>query len=95
MIVKMRFIAIVAAVTFGFVASENLVAAASCPSSVIAYQASGRFGLNVVSGRDKFKLAGEPFSITISACESMAPSQTGSDWAAYSPLHMTAQSQPA
>jgi hypothetical protein len=88
MVVKMRFIAVAAAVISGFAASENLVAA-SCPSSVIAYQASGRFGTNVVSGPDKFKLAGEPFSITIDACESNTPSKTGSDWAAYAPLYMT------
>jgi len=79
MVVKMRLIAKPAAVICGFAASQNLVAAASCPSAVIAYQTSGRFGLNVVSGLDKFKLAGEPFSITISACESKTPSTTGSD----------------
>src|ERR1035438_6636434 len=58
----------------GFAASENLVAA--CTTSV-TYQASGSFGANVVKGMDVFKLAGEPFSINLYACEGKAPSQTG------------------
>ena len=74
MIVNMRSIAIAAAVISGFAASENLVAA--CTTSV-TYQASGSFGANVVKGMDVFKLAGEPFSITLYACEGKTPSQTG------------------
>jgi hypothetical protein len=89
MVVKMRSIAIAAAVISGFAASENLVAASPCSSTVIVYQASGQFGNNVVSGTDKFKLAGEPFSITINACESATPVKTGPNYAAYSPLYMT------
>jgi hypothetical protein len=89
MVVKMRSIAIAAAVISGFAASQNLVAASSCTGSTVAYVAAGQFGAKVISGPDKFKLAGEPFSITISACESKTPSQTGPDWAAYSPLYMT------
>jgi len=85
----MRSIAIAAAVVSGFAASENMVAAATCPTSTIAYLASGSFGSKIVSGPDKFKLAGEPFSITVDACESKTPTRTGSDWAAYSPLYMT------
>ena len=89
MVVKMRSIAIAAAVISGFAASKNLVAAAPCSSTVITYQASGQFGSNVVSGTDKFKLAGEPFSITINACEAATPVKTGPNYAAYSPLYMT------
>ena len=87
MAVKMRSIAIAAAVMSGVAASQNLVA--SCSSTVIAYQASGMFGSNPISGFDRFELAGEPFSVTINACESLTPVKTGSDYAAYSPLYMT------
>ena len=66
MAVKMRSIAIAAAVMSGVAASQNLVA--SCSSTVIAYQASGMFGSNPISGFDRFELAGEPFSVTINAC---------------------------
>src|ERR1017187_8474974 len=87
MVVKMRSIAIAAAVISGFAASENLVA--SCSSSVIAYAASGTFGSTPVSGTDKFRLAGLPFSITLYACESKTPTKTGSDYAIYSPILLT------
>ncbi len=86
MIVKMRSIAIAAAVISGFAASENLVAA--CATSV-TYQASGSFGANVIKGLDAFKLAGEPFSITLYACEGKAPSQTGKYDSVYSGIALT------
>jgi len=75
MIIKMRSIAIAAAVISALAASKNLVAA-SCATSV-TYQASGHFGANVQKGPDGFKLAGEPFSIDMYACEGKAPSQKG------------------
>jgi hypothetical protein len=79
-----------AALISGFAVAENLIAA-SCPSEIIVYKATGTFGPNVVSGPDKFKLADEPFSISISTCESKTPTKTGSDYASYSPLVLSGQ----
>jgi hypothetical protein len=76
-----------AALICGFAGSEKLVA--SCSTSVIAYQASGTFGAKIVSGADKLGLAGEPFHITLVACESLKPTQTGSGYAAYTPIQLT------
>lgn len=88
MVVKMRSIAIAAVVISGFAGSENLVA--SCSSTVILYQTiNGTFGSNPVSGPDKLKLAGEPFKVTLYACESKTPKQVGSDYAIYSPIKLT------
>ncbi|MGA2736087.1 MAG: hypothetical protein ABSG65_01415 [Bryobacteraceae bacterium] len=83
--IQIRFIAIAATVVSGFAAAETL-AAATCNSTAIAYQASGEFGAAVLSGLDKLELAGEPFSITLYACETKAPIKTGSDYAEYSGL---------
>ena len=88
MVVKMRSIAIAAAVISSFAVSENLGAAA-CPTNIINYQASGTFGPNPISGPDKFKLEGEPFSISVKVCSNKVPTQKGSDYAAYSPLELT------
>jgi hypothetical protein len=85
MVVNKRSIAITAALVSSFAVSENMIAA-SCTGNPITYQARGTFGPNVVSGPDKFKLADEPFSISISVCESKAPTTQGSDYAAYGPL---------
>jgi uncharacterized protein (TIGR03437 family) len=85
MVVKMRFIAMAAAVISGFGASGDLIAS-TCNSTAIAYQASGEFGASVLGGADKLELAGEPFSITLYACETKAPIRTGSDYAVYSGL---------
>jgi hypothetical protein len=86
MIVKMRSIAIAAAVISGLAASENLVAA--CATSV-TYQAKGSFGAKVIQGADGFKLAGEPFTITLYACEGKAPSQTGKYDSVYTGIALT------
>jgi uncharacterized protein (TIGR03437 family) len=87
MIVKIRSIAIAAAVISGFAASENLVASCSVP--VVTYQASGSFGSNLIKGQDTLKLAGQPFSITLYACESKQPSQTGPSYAVYAGIALT------
>jgi uncharacterized protein (TIGR03437 family) len=84
MVVKVQYLALAVAVLSGIGASEKLVAA--CPSTMIAYQVSGRFGSTPVSGADKLKLAGGPFSVTLYGCESEAPSKTGSDYAEYTGL---------
>ena len=79
--VKMRSIAIAAAVISGFAASENLVAA--CTAQKIVYLASGGFGSAVLKGSDNFRLAGEPFSISLYACSSKTPAKSGPTYAAY------------
>jgi hypothetical protein len=84
MIVKMQYIAIAAAVISGFAASENLVAASSCPETV-DYVAKGTFGAAPISGPDKFK----PFSITIPVCSTKTPTESGPTYAAYSPLALS------
>jgi len=89
MLVKMRSIALTAAVLSGFAATQNL--GATCSSTVIQYQASGQFGANVISGDDKLKLAGEPFSISLFACESSKPTKTGSDYSEYYPIELEGQ----
>lgn len=89
MIVKMRSVAIVAAVISGFAAADNLVAA--CATSVVTYQASGVFGANVIAGNDKYKLAGEKFSLTVPICEAKAPSKTGPTYAAYTGVALEGQ----
>ncbi|HXM45472.1 MAG TPA: hypothetical protein VN924_29820 [Bryobacteraceae bacterium] len=89
MFVKLRYIAIAAAVISGVGGSDRLVAA--CPSTTIAYQVSGRFGSTAISGADKLKLAGGPFSVTLYGCETMAPTKTGSDYAEYTGLLLTGE----
>jgi uncharacterized protein (TIGR03437 family) len=86
MIVKMGSIAIAAAIISGLAAPENSFA--TCSSPIVTYQATGRFGANPISGRDVFKLAGQPFTIYLYACESLQPSQTGSDYAVYSGVEL-------
>ena len=89
MVVKMRSIATAAAAIFGVAVSAST--ASGCTGTVIAYQASGEFGANVVSGADILKLASQPFSITLYACSSEVPKTTGSYYAAYSPIQLSGQ----
>jgi uncharacterized protein (TIGR03437 family) len=88
MSLKMRWIAIAAAVICGFAASQNLVAA-SCPGALIAYTTAGQFGSTPASGKDLLQLAGEPFELTVYACNTMTPTKTGPSYAVYSPVGMT------
>jgi uncharacterized protein (TIGR03437 family) len=82
-----KCIVIAAAAICALAASENLTA--TCTGTVIAYEASGWFGSNVVSGADKLRLAGEPFTIDLYVCETKAPSQIGLDYAAYANIELT------
>src|ERR1035441_2747198 len=88
MVANLRSVAIAAAVISGFAAAENPAAASTCTSNVIAYQVSGEFGLNVISGPDRPILEGEPFSITLYACEDLKPTKTGSDYSEYYPVEL-------
>jgi len=87
MSVKMRSAALAAVVISGFAASKSLVAS-TCSNTVIAYQASGAFGPNVIQGPNRFKLAGEPFTFNLYACESDTPALTGSDYSGYSSIEL-------
>ena len=88
MTIKIRSIAIVAAVISGFAPTGNLLAA-TCTAPVVTYTASGGFGPNVIQGDDAFKLAGEPFSIKLVACESKQPAKTGADYSVYTGIELT------
>jgi uncharacterized protein (TIGR03437 family) len=91
MIVKMRSIAIAAAVISGLAASQNLVAA-SCSGTVIIYSTAGQFG-SIISGADLLQLSGEPFELTVTGCSSMKPIKTGTDDAVYHPLRLSGEVQ--
>jgi hypothetical protein len=88
MVVNLRSIAIAAAAVFGFAAAQNPAAASTCTTNMIAYQASGVFGSTPISGTDFFKLAGQPFSLTLYACEALKPIKTGPDYAEYYPVEL-------
>jgi hypothetical protein len=62
-------------------------AAATAPS--VTYTAQGQFAKTVVSGGDLYKLAGEPFSLSVVASESIAPHAHGTGWAVYTNLKAT------
>jgi len=64
------------------------VMTATTPSYPVIYSANGTFGVTPLSGADTLRLAGEPFSISISAKTGTAPSQHGSNWAIYGGLGM-------
>lgn len=63
------------------------VAASTAP--IITYTASGTFAATAVSGADTLKLAGEPFSVTISVSSATKPYKTGKNWADYNKLKLT------
>jgi len=69
-----------------FLISANL-AGGSAP--VITYTAAGTFASTPTSGSDTLKLAGEPFSVSISVSSATAPYQHGSNWAAFNKLKLT------
>jgi hypothetical protein len=87
MIFTMRSIAMAAAVISAMAVSGNLEAA--CSEDVVTYTASGSFGPNVIQGSDAFKLAGEPFSITLVACESKQPAKSGPTDSIYTGIQLT------
>ena len=68
-----------------FTVPNNLMAAAP----IITYTASGTFAAAATSGADSLKLAGEPFSVTISVSAATPPYKHGANWAAYNRLKLT------
>jgi hypothetical protein len=86
---KMHAVAIAAAATFCLTASEKLVAAGPETAPNITYSASGTFATPQLSGADVFKLAGEPFSISVVVNSATPPTTHGANWAKYTNLTMT------
>ena len=70
-------------------ASKKLAAANPDAAPNITYTATGTFALPQISGGDVFKLAGQPFSITLVVNAGATPSSHGAQWAKYTKLPMT------
>jgi uncharacterized protein (TIGR03437 family) len=83
---KTLAIAIAVAVKCCFTVSNRLVAATA---PMVTYTASGTFASPATSGADTLKLAGEPFSVSISASAASEPFEHGSNWGAYDKLKLT------
>jgi hypothetical protein len=86
---KMQVGAIAAAAMYCLAASETLVAASPDTAPNVTYTASGTFASPQISGGDLFKLAGEPFSISVVVNAATVPTKTGAQWAQYTKLKMT------
>ena len=61
----------------------------------VTYTALGTFGIAPISGSDLFRLAGQPFSISIVASEALVSKNHGAQWAVYSGLKMSGEVQTA
>jgi hypothetical protein len=83
---KTLTIAIALAALGCFTASDRLIAATG---AIVTYTASGTFATPATSGADTLKLAGEPFSVTISVSSSTEPYKHGPNWAAFNKLKLT------
>ncbi|HVN03550.1 MAG TPA: hypothetical protein VMT86_03975 [Bryobacteraceae bacterium] len=64
------------------------LANASAAATTITFTASGTFAATPISGDDQLKLAGEPFSLSLTATAGAKPEQHGSNWALFTPLSM-------
>lgn len=80
---------IAVAALLSLTASEKLVAANPDAAPNVTYTATGVFSTPQTSGGDVFKLAGEPFSITVVANAAAVPTSHGSNWAKFTSLPMT------
>jgi len=80
---KIQFMIIAAMTMFCFATT----ASATAPN--VTYTAAGTFTVPQQSGSDLFKLAGQPFSISIVANSAAVPSKHGGTWAQFSGLKMT------
>jgi hypothetical protein len=74
-------------------AALSCLAAANRPATApnVTYTASGTFDSTPISGSDLFRLAGQPFTISVVASESAVAKSHGAQWALYSGLSMTGQ----
>ena len=85
---KTLSIAIGVAAISCFTVSNKLVAQTA---PIVTYTASGTFASTPTSGADTLKLAGEPFSVSISASSAAEPFKHGSNWGAYHQLKLTGE----
>ena len=85
---KTRSIAIVVAAISFFAVAQSPAAAQQ-----VIYGVTGTFASPAISGNDKFDLAGQPISITLTGNETMTPVQQGTHAALYSGLQATATVQ--
>lgn len=71
----------------------SCLAAANRPATVpnVTYTASGTFANTPISGDDLFRLAGEPFTISVVASESAVSKKHGAQWALYGGLALTGE----
>ena len=67
--------------------ATTALSAATAPN--VTYSASGTFAATPTSGSDLFKLAGQPFSITVVASEATPAAKHGPTWAQYTKLKLT------
>src|SRR6516164_11529325 len=75
---------------FSVAASFALFAQATAATAPnVTYSATGTFSATPVSGQDVFKLAGNPFTITIVANAATVPTSHGAKWAKYTNLTMS------
>jgi uncharacterized protein (TIGR03437 family) len=65
---------------------SNKLTATTAP--IVTYTASGTFASTATSGADTLKLAGEPFSVSISASTASEPYKHGQNWGAYDKLKL-------
>lgn len=80
---------LIVAITGSLSAVHLLKATSPATAGTITYTASGTFAATPSSGSDTLKLAGEPFSVTITVSASTPPYKHGSNWAAYNKLKLT------
>src|SRR5579863_935336 len=80
---KMQLTMIAALTIFCFATT----ASAAAPN--VTYTAAGTFAVPQSSGSDLFKLAGEPFSISVVGNSAAVPTKHGAKWALFSGLKMT------
>jgi uncharacterized protein (TIGR03437 family) len=86
---KMRTVAMAAAAISCLTASEKLVAAGPDTAPNVTYTISGVFASPQITGADLFKLAGQPFSISVVINAAAVPTSTGAKWAKYTKLIMS------
>jgi hypothetical protein len=73
------------------VAASFAFSAQAAPATApnVTYSATGTFSAAQVSGQDLFKLAGNPFTISVVANEATVPTSHGAKWAKYTKLTMS------
>ena len=87
---RVRNLTLGVAVIAFLAASQHLLSQnkpATAPN--VLYTATGTFSSTVVSGPDRFKLAGQPFTISIIANEAFTPASHGPGWNTYTKLKMS------